>query len=107
MSWSFEHTGTKEAVKAATAKTLDKIAANYGGEGGSEEAKDILSAKARILSIVDALQMGSDGYAEWNGAKVSGSGSHSTSGSGVTSASCTYSVQRVALVLDAPPVAAT
>lgn len=96
MSWGIEHTGTKDAVIAAVTTDLDRTAKSYEGK---EEAKDVLSAKERIVSLINALDLSKDTYTDWNGVTVKANGSHSTSGAGVSSASFNVSVVRTSLKL--------
>lgn len=96
MSWSIEVTGTKAGVAKKVAEQLDKIALAYEGK---EEAKDVLAAKERLLSLVEAMDLGSDGYTEWNAVIVKANGSHSTMGKGLGSASMQLSVIRTSLAL--------
>jgi hypothetical protein len=93
MSWSFDITGTREAVKAAVTTQLDKTAAAYAGK---PEGDDVLAVKGRVLALVDALKL--DEY--WNGVSAKGNGSHSITGENqIVSASCGFSVMRVPLAL--------
>lgn len=104
MSWSFDYTGTPAAVKAAVIKFCDKTAENYKG---TQEANDILFCKERVVSLIDSLHLGPDGYVNWNGVSAKGNGSHSTSGPNrVISASFGCGVVRTALALDEPTVPA-
>lgn len=97
MSWGIDYTGTKDAVIAAVNEDLERIAKGYAGK---EEAKDVLAVRDRIVSLVNALELGKDGYGTlWNGAKVSANGSHSVTINGLTSASFSVAVSRVLLKL--------
>lgn len=97
MSWGIEITGSKEGVKKQLAAQLDKIAAGYEGK---EEAKDILVAKERLSSLVDACDCTPDAYFAWNGVVVKASGSHSINDKGVVNASMNLSVTRTNLALE-------
>lgn len=102
MSWSFDYTGTPAAVAKAVTDYCEKSAENYQKNNPeNEEAKDLLVVRDRVVAELSALQLGADPYTNWNGANAKGSGSHSTSGTKLMSASCSYSVQRMALSLDA------
>src|SRR5579859_1067045 len=98
MSWGIEVTGTKDAVKAKVVEYLDKSAASYK-DSSPQECADILAAKERILSLVDALDLSADQYTNWNGVIVKGGGSHSSTSGKVLSASFQVSVQRTSLAL--------
>lgn len=94
MSWSFEITGTKEAVKSAVTAQLDKTAAAYAGK---PEGDDVLAVKGRVLALVDALKL--DEY--WNGVSAKGNGSHSSTGENqIVSGAANFSVARVPLALE-------
>lgn len=97
MSWSIEVTGTKAGAAKKVSEGLDKIAANYKGQ---EEAKDVLAAKERILSLIAAADLTSDGYADWNVVIVKAGGSHSVSAKGIMNASMQLSVVRSSVALD-------
>ena len=99
MSWSIEVTGTKAAAAKRVAEQLDKVAATYDGK---EEAKDVLVVKERILGLVEALDLTSDGYTDWNAVRVNANGSQSTNGKGVVSASFQVTVSRMSIALDGP-----
>jgi hypothetical protein len=96
MSWGIEITGSKEGVVQAVAEQLNKISENYTGK---EEARDVLTARDRIVSLVAALDLSKDSYADWNGVIVKASGSHSTNDKGVMSANMSISVTRTSLKL--------
>jgi hypothetical protein len=97
MSWSIEITGSKEGVVQAVAEQLGHMAANYEG---SEEARDIVLAKDRILALIGALELGKDSYGvEWNGIRVVAKGSQLRSGSGIVSANFDVLVVRTNLAL--------
>ncbi len=96
MSWSIEVTGTKEGVKTKVAEQMDKIAAGYAGK---EEGHDVLSAKDRIVALVDACDLTPESYANWNAVIVKANGSHSTTGKGIASASFQVQVTRTCLAL--------
>lgn len=97
MSWSIEVTGTKEGVTKKVTEQLDQIAKNFGEK---EEAKDVLAAKERILSLIGVLDLSSDGYTDWNCVKVNANGSHAVGSKGLNNASMQISVQRMSIALD-------
>jgi hypothetical protein len=97
MSWSIEVSGNKAGVAKKAAEQLDKIATSYEGK---EEAKDVAAAKERILSTLEALELGPDPYGnEWNGVTVKASGSHSTGAKGVWSSSMQIAISRTSLAI--------
>lgn len=96
MSWGIKITGTRGAVKMQVSEQLGKIAEDYKGK---PEGEDVLAARDRILALVDALDLTSDGYLDWNGVDVAANGSHSTNSKGVQSATMTITVVRTALAL--------
>lgn len=57
MSWAIDVVGTKSDVVQKVTEQLDKVAASYEGK---EEGKDVVAVKARILSIVEAMDMRGD-----------------------------------------------
>ena len=97
MSWGIEITGTKEGASKKVAESFDKMAANYAGK---EEGKDILAAKDRVLSLIEATDLTVDPYGmDWNGVYVSAGGSHGWTDKGLTSAEFRAKVTRVVLAL--------
>ena len=96
MSWSIEVTGTKEAVKRKACDELAKIGASYAGK---PEGDDIATVSARIVALVDALEL----TATYTGVSVKASGSHNAYASGgvtsVVSAQFSLAVNRVPLAL--------
>jgi len=54
MSWSVSSVGTREDVKKNAAEWFDTAAMNYKG---TEEEKDIMTAKERALSVVDEIDL--------------------------------------------------
>lgn len=97
MSWSIEVTGTRAGVIKKVTEQLDKTAAQYGG---TEEGKDVLVAKEKILSLVGALDLTPDSYYENNGVVVKANGSHSVGTKGLVGANMAISVLRTSLTLD-------
>jgi hypothetical protein len=91
MSWSFEHSGTREAVVQAATENLDKLAASYSGK---EEGNDLVAIKERVLALVGALDLTSDGV---HGVLVKGYGSHSIGSAGLWSANFSLQVSRTHL----------
>ena len=97
MSWSIDITGTKAGASKKVAEQLDKQAASCGDK---EEAKDVLFAKERILSLIEAMQLASDGYVDWNVVIVKANGLHSSGATGLMSATMQISVARSNVALD-------
>jgi len=96
MSWSFEHTGTREEVTQAASENLDKLAAAYDGK---EEGKDLIALKERVLALVKALDVTSERPGRvhvCDDVKVKGHGSHSMGSGGLVSANFTVEVSRLA-----------
>lgn len=80
MSWSIGANGNKEDVL----KTIKEQVANNTYRPGTPEGDDVVSAGARIEALLAALAPGQ--------VKVNAYGSHSTTDSGITSATFTVSV---------------
>lgn len=97
MSWSFDYTGTPAGVKAAVTKFCNKSAESYKG---TQEAVDVLMVRDRVCALVDALQLGQDGYTTWNACNAKGNGSHSATGANILSANASFAVVRTVLVLE-------
>ncbi len=100
MSWGIDVTGTKAGALKKVAEQLDRIAATYEGK---EEGKDVLAAKERIVSLVEALALGPDQYGtDWNAVNVKAGGSHSTTSGDkpLLSATMQITVSRTSLALD-------
>jgi hypothetical protein len=101
MSWSFEFNGMPAAVTKAVTQYCEATAASYAKNNAeSEEAKDLLTVRDRVVAEIAALDLKQDNYANWNGVNAKGNGSHSTRGAKILSASCSFSVQRMVLSLD-------
>jgi hypothetical protein len=96
MSWSIEVTGSKEGASKRVTETLDKCAESYAGK---PEADDVIAARVRILALIEATDLSSDGHTLWNAVIVKANGSHSSNGKGLTNASFQLSVTRTALAL--------
>lgn len=101
MSWSIEVTGTKAAVAEHITSRMDSLAERYGG---LEESRDLLVVKDRLLALVEACDLTTDGFTTWNGVLVKASGSHYTTGidaaaGNLASAQAQFSVVRVSLAL--------
>lgn len=93
MSWSVNRIGSKEKVREAVVVELDRAAASYAGK---EEEKDVLTAKERILSAIEELDMSPDPYVAGSTSAVQVSANGSRSG---YSATISIHVQRVALLI--------
>jgi hypothetical protein len=85
MSWSISAEGTKQEAKDAASKQLDQSAANYQG---CPEADDIAACKARIVALIDAMQV-DDGKK----ISVSANGSHSWQSDKTHPLSATFTVR--------------
>lgn len=105
MSWVIDITGSKIGATNKVTEQLDRIAKNYEGK---EEAKDILSAKERILALIQAIEL-PEKSTEWNAVKVTASGSHSLTTprlvdgkmiAGIANAHVTFSVKRTLIESD-------
>lgn len=97
MSWGFEFTGTKAGVAKAVEAECARIAKDYEGK---PEADDVLSVMDRALKLIDAMDLKSDPFVNWNAVVVKASGSHSTYGAGLVLANFSLSVQRTSLRLE-------
>lgn len=69
MSWSVNKMGDKDKVRAACVEEFEKCANRYTG---TDEERDILAARERVLSCLDAMTL-DPGF----GVKVECSGSRS------------------------------
>ncbi len=99
MSWSVDVTGSKAGASRRVTDLLDKAAASYLGRA---EADDVRFAKERILALINACDLSTDGYTNWNAVVVKANGSHCTTGSDglITTANLQISVTRTSLALE-------
>lgn len=93
MSWNVCMLGTQEKVRAACEEQFEKQAQHYAGK---EEEQDIITAKARALSMIDELDLKPDPWSPHSGYGVSivASGSRSSYDSSIK-----VEVRRVILVV--------
>ena len=102
MSWGYEKTGTPDGLVKDVTAHFDKTAEGYKGQ---VEADDVIACKARILAMIAAMDLTSDGYLAPNAISVKANGSHSTSGKlvgeyrRIISANFSVQVTRVTLAL--------
>ena len=94
MSWSYEKTGMKDAILRDVTAYFEKTAKSYEGK---PEADDVIACKDRIVALVSALDLSTDGA---NAVTVKANGSHYAMAEGkIGNATFQVSVGRVRLAL--------
>jgi hypothetical protein len=92
MSWSVLKMGTREKVRLAVEADFDKHARSYEG---TEEERDLIAAKERVLSAIDATSVAGDSYSpDGYGVSVDCSGTRS-----VYNVNIRLDVKRIALAI--------
>jgi hypothetical protein len=93
MSWSYEKTGTPDAVIKDVTAYFDATAKTYDQ---TPEGADVIACKERVIALVNACDL-RDGA---NAVLVKANGSHYSTGPGkIGNASFSVTVQRMTLAL--------
>jgi hypothetical protein len=96
MSWRVACEGTRDEVALQIEEQFAECM-----RGAGIESEDAAAAKARVLALVDALDLAPDKYGtDWSGVSVTAHGSHERNDAGIVSAAFSVHVGRVAIPAD-------